>query len=196
MLGSASAVGEVNAGRLVSPVREVNPGPADELFSSIDVAPGLVSAVAEMNAGCGSGVITELGAISGISYRFVSPVLLSERALIIITTTTTTTTHMITITVMETVAMVAVVMVFIVGIMVLAVVVLVVVAAVVVIAAVLVVVDAVVADVMVLSVVVVAAVVAIAAVLVHAVGDIDPGEPVNMLSFFAFECTQETPQSI
>merc|ERR1719174_726025 len=49
---------------------------------------------------------------------------------------------------------------------------------------------------MVLAVVVVAAVVAIAAAVVHAVDDIDPGEPVNMPSFFAFECSQETPQSI
>ena len=51
-------------------------------------------------------------------------------------------------------------------------------------------VNAVVADVIVLEVVVVAVVV------VHTVDDIDPGEPENMPSFFAFECTQETPQSI
>ena len=43
-------------------------------------------------------------------------------------------------------------------------------------------------------VVVVAA--AVVEVDVHAVDDIDPEEPVNMLSFVAFEFTQETPQSI
>ena len=33
-------------------------------------------------------------------------------------------------------------------------------------------------------------------VTVHAVGDIDPGEPVNMPSFVAFDLIQETPHSI
>ena len=73
---------------------------------------GLVSVVAELITGSGSGVVTELGVINGISYRFVSPMLLVEQALAIITTTTTT--HIINITVIETVAVVAVVMVFIV----------------------------------------------------------------------------------
>ena len=54
----------------------------------------------------------------------------------------------------------------------------------VVVAAVLVMVAAVMVDAMDLAVVVVAAVV------VHTVDDIDPGEPINMLSFFAFDCTQ------
>ena len=40
------------------------------------------------------------------------------------------------------------------------------------------------------------AVVVVAAAVVHTVDDIDPEEPVNMLFFFAFECTQETPQSV
>ena len=35
-----------------------------------------------------------------------------------------------------------------------------------------------------------------AAVTVHAVDEIDPEEPVNMLSFVAFDSIQETPQSI
>ena len=43
-------------------------------------------------------------------------------------------------------------------------------------------------------VVVVAA--AVVEVDVHAANDIDPEEPVNMLSFVAFEFIQETPQSI
>ena len=37
---------------------------------------------------------------------------------------------------------------------------------------------------------------AVVVVDVHTVNDIDPGELVNMLSLFALECTQETPQSI
>ena len=120
---------------------------------------GLVSVVAEVNTGCGCGVITEVGVISGISYRFVSPMLLFERALIIITTTT----HMITVTVIDTVAVVAVVavvMVFIVGVFV------------------------------VVVLVVVVAKLVMVAVVVHNVDDIDPGERVNMWSFFAFEFTQ------
>ena len=52
---------------------------------------------------------------------------------------------------------------------------------------------AIVVGVTVFAVVVIAAVVV---VNVHTVGDIDPEEPVNMLSFVAFEFTQETPQSI
>jgi hypothetical protein len=48
-------------------------------------------------------------------------------------------------------------------------------------------------DVMAFLVVVAAAVVEFD---VHAANDIDPEEPVNMLSFVAFEFTQETPQSI
>jgi hypothetical protein len=48
---------------------------------------------------------------------------------------------------------------------------------------------------MVLAVVVVAVVVAIAAVVVHTVDDIDPGEPVNISLFVAFEVNQETPHS-
>ena len=143
--------------------------------------------VSEVNHGSGSGVVTELGVINGISNGFVSPMLLLERALTIIITTST---HIITIAVIETVAVVALVMVFIVGIIVSVVVLLVV------FPAVLVMVAAVVVDVMVLAVLVVAAVVAIAAVVVHTVFDIDPGERVNMSRFFAFECTQETPQSI
>ena len=126
--------------------------------------------------------------ISGISDRFVSPMLLCERALTIIATTTAT--HIMAITVIETAVVVAVVMEFTVGIMVFVVVVLVAVAAV------LVMVAAVVADVMVLAVVAIAAVVVFAAAVVHTVDDIDPGEPVNMPSFFAFEFTQKTPQSI
>ena len=161
----------------MSSVRGVNTGSADELFSSITVVLGLVSVVAEVNAGSGSGVVTELGVINGISYRFFLPMLLFERALVVIITTST---HIITIAVIETVAVVAVVMEFTVGTMVFVVVVLVVVAAV------LVMVNAVVTDVMVLAVVV------IAADVVHTVDDIDPREPVNMPSFFAVECTQET----
>ena len=41
-----------------------------------------------------------------------------------------------------------------------------------------------------------AAVVVLAAIAVHTVVDIDPGDLRNILSFFAFEFTQETPQSI
>ena len=186
--------------------RAVNAGSAFEHFSSIDVAPGLVPGVVDVKTGCGSGVITELGVIRGISDTFVSPMLLVKRALTIITTTNTAA-HIIAITVIETVAVVAVVMVFIVGMMVFAVMVLVVVAAVLVmVAAVLVVHVMVLAVVVVAAVVVgtmifvvmvlvvvaavlvmVAAVVVVTAAVVHTVDDIDPREPVNMLPCFAFE---------
>ena len=230
VLGLVSFVDEVNTGSAfelfsstavvlgLAPRAVNNAGSAFEHFSSIDAAPGLVSGVGEVKNGCGSGVITELGVISGISDTFVSPMLLCERALTIITTTTAAT-HIITIAVIETVVVVAVDMAFIVGRVVFAVMVPVVVAAV------LVVVAAVVADVMVLAVavaaavvvgtmifvvvvlvvvaavlvmvVVVAAVVLVAAAVVHTVDDIDPREPVNMPpSFFAFDLIQETPQSI
>ena len=170
VLGLVSVIVKVNTGSafelfssatvvLVLAPRAENDGSAFELISSIDVVPRLVSGVAEVKTGCGSGVITALGVISGISDRFVSPMLLVERALTIIITATTT--HIIAITVIETVVVVAVVMVFIVMV-----------------------------DAMALAVVVVAAAV------VHTVDDIDPEEPVNMLFFFAFECTQETPQSV
>ena len=46
------------------------------------------------------------------------------------------------------------------------------------------------------TVFVVVVVAAIVVVDVHTVNDIDPEEPVNIMSFFAFEFTQETPQSI
>ena len=39
-------------------------------------------------------------------------------------------------------------------------------------------------------------VVVVTTAVVHTVDDIDPEDPENILSFFAFECTQETPQSI
>ena len=210
VLGLVSVVAEVIAGGSVSSIREVNSGSANEYFPSMAVVLRLVSVVAEVNTGCGSGVVTELGVINGISDRFVSPMLLFERALTIIITATAT--HIIAITVIETAVVVAVVMEFTMRIMVFVVVVLVVVGEV------LVVVVAVVVDVMVLAVVVVAAVVVgtmvfvvvvfvvvaalpvmvvvVAAVVVHAVNDIDPDEPVNMLRVFAFEFTQETPQSI
>ena len=48
-------------------------------------------------------------------------------------------------------------------------------------------------EIMVFLVVVVAAIVVLD---VHAVGDIDPEEPVNMSTLYALEFTQETPQSI
>ena len=135
-------------------------------------APGLVSVLVEVNTGSASGIVSLSGSISGIADGFVSPLLFFERALKIIIIART---HIIAIAVIEMFAMVAVVMEFW-GLMAFAVVVLVVVATVVV-------------DVMVLAAVVVAG------VTMHAVDDIDPEEPVNMLYLFAFECTQETPQS-
>ena len=67
----------------------------------------------------------------------------------------------------------------------------------------------VVVEVTVFAVVVIAMIVAVTVVVVveitvfavvvvdmHAVGDIDPEDPVNMLTFLSFEFTQETPQSV
>ena len=48
----------------------------------------------------------------------------------------------------------------------------------------------------VVAVVMVFLVVVSAAVVVHTVDDIDPGEPVNMPSFVAFDSVHETPQSV
>jgi len=155
----------------------------------------LLSVVAEVNHGSGSGVITELGGSNGISDRSVSPMLLLERPFTIIITTST---HIITIAVIETVALVARIMVLIVGIIVSVVVLLVVFPAVLVVLVALVMafIVGIIVSVVLLLVVFPAVLVVVAAVVVHTVDDIDPGERINMSPFFAFECTQETPQSI
>ena len=110
------------------------------------------------------------------------PVLIFEKRLMNITTTSNNTIMM-----KPAIAMVEVVVTLIAGVLVVGVVVVTAVVVGVVVVTVVVVVDVVVIVVLVTVVVVVD---------VHAVNDIDPEEPVNMLSFFAFEYTQETPQSI
>ena len=104
-----------------------------------------------------------------------------------------TTTSNNTIMMKPAIAMVAVVVTFIAGV---SVVVAIVATAVVVVTAVVVGVVVVTVVVVVDVVVIVVLVTVVVEVDVHAVNDIDPEEPVNMLSFLAFEFTQETPQSI
>ena len=195
VLGSASVVGEVSTGSVLvlvsatavvlgSVTTVVKAGPVVGLVSPTTIVLGPVSAVGEVKigsqAGIGSSVVVIKGislvVIGGSSLSLVSPLPLFERDLTITTATTT-----INITAFVTITTNAVVVVFMEEVTVVVVVMVV---------DIVEVVASFAEEVMVFVVVVVAVVVEVD---VH---DIDPEDPVNMLSFFALECTQESPQSI
>jgi hypothetical protein len=161
-------------------VGEVNTGSVVELFPSADAMLGLVSVVSEGKTGSGFGVIGALWASRGISVVAVSPLTMFTRnANTIITTTTTLITIITAITKKTTIAIVVALM----SIVVVVVVVLLAVFIVDVTVFVVVVVVVIVEVVAVFMVEVTAFVVALVVEVVVQTGDdIDPEEPVNMLT--------------
>ena len=159
----------------------VKAGSVAEVFSSTTMVLGSASAVGEVKIGSQVGIGRSLVVIKGISLSSMSPLPLFERTL---TITATTATHTITIAVIATIATVLLAVSFMKDVIV--VVVVVVVEGVEVVASFM-------EEVVVFVVVVITAVVEVD---VHADDDIDPEESVNILSCFALEFTQETPQSI